>query len=190
LRALLDRVSPDENTKGGTDLGAALTHALQLFDGASGAHEAIVLVTDGEDLEGKGLQVAKTAAERGIRVYVVGMATVAGGKIPQVGANGRESFVSDEEGREVVSTLDIASLQALAHSTGAEFIAATGSATPLEDLYNQRINRLEGRTLEGTVAHVPHDRFQWFLVVALACMLVEAGLRERGRAPARSGGAA
>jgi uncharacterized protein with von Willebrand factor type A (vWA) domain len=47
--------------KGGTDIGAVLDRALGLFDGRTGAHEAIVLLTDGEDLEGKGLAVAKTA---------------------------------------------------------------------------------------------------------------------------------
>lgn len=181
LRALLERVSPDENVKGGTDLGAALNHALQLFDGRSGAHEAIVMLTDGEDLEGHGLEAARTAAERGIRVYVVGMGTEGGGKIPQVSSEGRESFVADEAGDEVISALVGDTLQAMAQASGGEYIAATRSATPLEELYIARINRLEGRDLEGGVEYLPHDRFQWFLGAAALCMLIEAGLRERRR---------
>ena len=179
LRALLERVDTAENTKGGTDLGAALGHALQLFDGRSGAHEAIVVVTDGEDLEGKGLEQAKLAAERGIRVYVVGMATEAGGKIPQADASGRESFVKDEDGREVVSSLSDATLREIAKAAGGEYLAATQSAVPLEELYLQRINRLEGRELEGGIEYVPHDRYQWFGAVALAAMVLEGALRER-----------
>lgn len=182
LRALLEDVSPEENTKGGTDLGTALLHALELFDGRSGAHEAIVMLTDGEDLEGRGLEVARTAAERGIRIYVVGMATEAGGKIPQVDEAGRETFVSDDEGREVVSALSDASLREIAGVTGGEYLAATSSPTPLEELYDLRIARIEGRELEGAVEYVPHDRFQWFLVAAFACMVVEGALRERRRA--------
>lgn len=189
LRALLDRVSAEENIKGGTDLGAALNHALQLFDGRSGAHEAIVMLTDGEDLEGKGLEAARTAAERGIRVYIVGMGTEGGGKIPQVGPDGRESFVVDENGDEVVSALVGNTLAEMAKASGGEFLAATRSATPLEELYIARINRLEGRDLEGGVEYVPHDRYQWFLVAAAACMLVEAGLRERRRARRERAGA-
>lgn len=187
LRALLERVSPDENVKGGTDLGAALNHALQLFDGRSGAHEAIVMLTDGEDLEGRGLEAARTAAERGIRVYVVGMGTEGGGKIPQVSSDGRESFVADEAGDEVISALVGDTLQAMAQASGGEYIAATRSATPLEELYIARINRLEGRDLEGGVEYLPHDRFQWFLGAAALCMLIEAGLRERRRSSRSSG---
>jgi Ca-activated chloride channel family protein len=181
LRALLERVGTEENVKGGTDLGAALSHALQLFDGRSGAHEAIVLLTDGEDLEGKGLEAARVAAERGIRVYVVGMGTEGGGKIPQLGADGRESFVVDESGQEVISALVGDTLTQIAQASGGEYIAATRSATPLEELYIARINRLEGRDLEGGVEYLPHDRFQWFLGAAALCMFVEAGLRERKR---------
>lgn len=181
LRELLERVDTEENVKGGTDLGAALNHALQLFDGRSGAHEAIVLLTDGEDLEGKGLEAARVAAERGIRVYVVGMGAEGGGKIPQIGADGRESFVTDEEGREVISALVGTTLEQIAQASGGEYLAATRSATPLEELYIARINRLEGRDLEGGVEYLPHDRFQWFLGAAALCMLIEAGLRERKR---------
>lgn len=181
LRELLERVDTEENIKGGTDLGAALNHALQLFDGRSGAHEAIVMLTDGEDLEGHGLEAARTAAERGIRVYIVGMASDGGGKIPQVDAEGRESFVTDEAGQEVVSALSGDTLAEIAHASGGEYVAATRSATPLEELYIARINRLEGRDLDGGVEYVPHDRYQWFLAAAVVCMLVEAGLRERRR---------
>lgn len=179
LRALLERVDTAENILGGTDVGAALLHALQLFDGRSGSHEAIVVLTDGEDLEGKGLEAARAAKERGIRIYVVGMATEAGGKIPQVDANGRESFVKDEDGREVVSALSDSTLREIAEASGGEYIAASQSAIPLEEVYERRINRLEGRELEGGLEYVPHDRYQWFGVVALVCMIVEGTLRER-----------
>ncbi len=187
LRALLERVTPDDNVVGGTDLGAALQRALSLFDGRTGAHEAIVLLTDGEDLSGHGLDVARAAAEAGIRIYVVGMGTGQGGKIPLVDEAGRESFLADGEGAEVISALDGSSLEQIASVTGGDYLAATRSAAPLEELYQMRISRLEGRDLQGGKEWVPHDRFQWLLVLALSCMLLESGLRERvarRRAPA------
>jgi len=181
LLALLDTLSPEENEQGGTDLGAAVTRALSMFDGRTGAHEAIVLITDGEDLEGKGLEAAKTAAQRGIRVYVVGMGTPEGGKIPLEGPDGSERFLTDREGNEVVSALDGSTLADLAHATGGEYLPAAQSVTPLEELYDKRISTLEGRELGGSEEWVPHDRFQWPLALALAGMLVEMGMRERRR---------
>jgi len=187
LKVLLDQISPEDNTVGGTDLGAALQRALGMFDGRSGAHEAIVLLTDGEDLAGEGLAAAKQAAERGIRIYVVGMGTEQGGKIP-VATDQGQAFVEDKDHQEVISALDSSSLEQIASVTGGEYLAATRTAAPLEELYQMRISRLQGREMSGGQEYVPHDRFQWLLVLTLACMLAEGGLRERVRRRARTAG--
>lgn len=179
LAGLLEHATPEDNTVGGTDLGAALGHALDLFDGRTGAHEAIILLTDGEDLEGDGLREADRASKAGIQIFVVGMGTPEGGKIPIGGEHGNVGFVVDEKGEEVVSKLSGKSLEAIAEKTGGAYLAASRSAVPLESLYNSKIQRLEGREFGGGVERVPHDRFQWFLVLAMVCMLVETGLAER-----------
>ncbi|HED64269.1 MAG TPA: VWA domain-containing protein [Planctomycetes bacterium] len=184
LEGLLDFVSPEDNRRGGTNLAAALEKGLALFDGRTGAHEAIVLLTDGEDLEGKGAEVAKEAAERGIRVFVVGIGTEAGGKIPIRDARGAESFLKGPDGEDVVTKLDGRTLRELAEGTGGAYLSTENSPTPLVDLYRARISRLEGRDVEGGRRRVPHDRYQWPLVLAVICMGLEVGLRERvaGRA--------
>lgn len=175
LAMFTNTLSSEDNLKGGTDIGGVIERALALFDGRTGAHEAIVLLTDGEDLEGHGLDAAKKAKERGIRIYVVGMATRAGGKIP----DGNKGFVRDETGKEVVSTLDEGSLRAIADESGGSYVSAENSPIPLEELYEKRIARLEGRDLAAGKERIPHDRYQWPLVLGAACMLCEAALRER-----------
>ncbi len=184
IKSFIDTLSPGDNLRGGTDLGAAIDKALELFDGRTGAHEAIVLVTDGEDLEAHGLEAAQRASERGIRVYVLGMGTSAGGKIPDDAAG----FMRDPTGKEVVSRMDPESLRRIAESAGGDFATIEMSPIPLEELYEKRIATLEGRALEGGKERIPHDRYQWPLVLAAACMLVELGLRERR--PFSAGGAA
>lgn len=186
LRALLETLTPEDNEQGGTDLGAALQRALSMFDGRSGAHEAIVVLTDGEDLEGQGLEIARTAAERGIRVFVVGMGTPEGGKIPVLRPDGREGFLTDSQGNEVISALHGESLAEIAAATGGEYLSTAQSVTPLEELYEKRVTRLEGVELGSGEEWVPHDRFQWALALAAACMLGELGLRERARRARRA----
>ena len=186
LAALLEYVTPEDNRLGGTDLAAALERALALFDGRTGSHEAIVLLTDGEDLEGQAAARADEAAERGIRVYVVGVGTQAGGKIPVVDDSGAERFLVGPDGQEVVTRLESGTLRRIAELTGADYLSTEDSPTPLEDLYRRRISRLEGRELEAGRRRIPHDRYQWSLALALGCMLAEAGLRERRGA--RGGG--
>lgn len=179
LAALLEYVDPKENRLGGTDLGSALERALSMFDGRTGAHEAIVLLTDGEDLSGRGLEMAREAADRDIRVYVVGVGTEAGSKIPVGYEQGGEGFVVDPEGEEVISRLDGSSLEAIAEATGGAYLSTERSPTPLEELYEARISRLDRRDIQGSAERVPHDRFQWTLALGLFCMLAELGLRER-----------
>jgi Ca-activated chloride channel family protein len=181
LAGLLAHVSPEDNQEGGTDLAAAIEHALALFDGRTGSHEAIVLLTDGEDLAGQAAAQAEEAAKRGIRLFVVGVGTEAGGKIPIVDKDGRSAFLKDENDQEVVTRLGRESLVALARRTGGEFLSAEESPTALEDLYRARVTRLAGREIEGGERRVPYDRFQWPLALALACLLAELGLRARSR---------
>ncbi|TAJ14563.1 MAG: VWA domain-containing protein [Planctomycetota bacterium] len=182
LARLLEPLTPDDNRQGGTNLAAAIERALALFDGRSGAHEAIVLVTDGEDLEGKGLEAATKAAERGIRTWVVGIGTAAGGKIPLSARDGREGYLTDADGKDVVTQLAGTSLERLATSTGGDYLSTEQSPTPLEDLYKLRIQRLETRALEQGLVRIPHDRYQWFLLPGLALALLAALIGER-RAP-------
>jgi len=176
LTHFIETLSPADNMRGGTHVGGALERALELFDGRTGSHEAICLLTDGEDLEGEGLAVAEVAAQRGIRVYVVGMGTSGGGKIPLGGG-----FVRDETGQEVVSVLQGDTLRAIAETTGGEYLSAEASPFPLEELYGKRISKLDARDLWAGKVRVPHDRYQWPLVLALACMVTGFGMRERRR---------
>lgn len=182
LTGLLAHVTPDDNQKGGTDLAAALGRALALFDGRTGAHEAIVLLTDGEDLGGQASAQAEEAAKRGIRVFVVGIGTEAGGKIPVVASGGRSGFLEDENGQEVVTRLERETLVNLAARTGGDYLSAEEAPTALEDLYRSRITRLSGREIEGGERRVPYDRFQWPLALALLCLALELLVRVQRRA--------
>ncbi|MFM7281235.1 MAG: hypothetical protein ACKO32_05585, partial [Planctomycetia bacterium] len=125
-----------------------------------------------------GLEWAKKARERGIRIYLVGMATAAGGKIPLPRQQG---FLRDEAGREVVSMLDGSSLERIAKESDGAFLSMENAPFPLEEIYNKRISRLEGRELEAGKERIPHDRYQWPLVLSAACLLASMGLRERRR---------
>jgi Ca-activated chloride channel family protein len=171
----LDGVDPGDHALGGTDLAAALNDALDLFDGRTGANEAIVLVTDGEDHGGRGLEVALEAARRGIAVHVLGVGTQAGGKIPM--PNG--GWVRGPDGQEVVSRLASETLQEVARVTGGRYVGVEGAVLGLERLYREGISTLEGQVYDQGMERIPHDRFQWPLVLAIVCMAVSMLLNER-----------
>ena len=184
VRYFLERLSPEDNRRGGTDLGAALNLALERFNGG-GSSEAVVLVTDGEDLTGEALAAAEVARERGVRVHVLGMGTAGGGKVP----DGEGGFVVDPDavaGRgEVVSQLRSESLQAIADATGGIYLEARGRVLPLEELYRRAIATMEGRDIVDGKERVPRDRYQWPLALALLLLLVEGAALDTTRSRAR-----
>jgi Ca-activated chloride channel family protein len=59
--------------KGGTALAAAVDVGLEALEGREGKHQAIVLITDGEDHEGKVKEATAHASERGVKIFTVGL---------------------------------------------------------------------------------------------------------------------
>lgn len=171
---LLAGADPWSVRRGGTDLGAAVDAALALLEGATGAHEAIVLLTDGEDLSGSGLEAARRARARGIAVHAVGFGTELGSKIPVDGG-----FLRDPLGAEVVSRLEPSSLRRLAGETGGLFLDASKEKEPLRRLYDGRLAAIEGRRVAGEPGR--ETLFQWPLLLALGLFLAESALGERRR---------
>src|ERR1700760_1109759 len=83
--------------RGGTDLSSAI-HSAELALGKSdGLFRAMVLLTDGEDLEEDAVAAAKEAASYGIRIFTVGIGTKEGSTIP-LDSNGQE-LLRDRNGQ-------------------------------------------------------------------------------------------
>src|SRR5207244_10689452 len=110
----LDAVDVGIIPRGGTALAEAIDTSLAAFEGRQGSHQAVVLITDGEDHEGKVKEAAKRAADRGVKIYTVGLGTAEGELIP--GESG--SYVKDRAGQVVKSRLDEEKLKEVAVDTG------------------------------------------------------------------------
>lgn len=123
---------PWDVTRGGTDLPAALEAARVALQGRGGPG-AIVVLSDGEDLGGRDAAAVIGALQsEGIAVHALGLGTRRGAKIPDGGA-----FVTDREGREVVSVLDPRTLARIADATGGTYRSAREGG--LLDLYRDAI---------------------------------------------------
>lgn len=105
--------------RGGSDPGAAILRALALLE-RGGRPGSIVLLGDGEDFVGNGAAAAARAAAAGHAVHAFGVGDPAGSKIP-VEVDGREAFLRDGDGAEVVSRLEPGNLQAIAAAGGGRF---------------------------------------------------------------------
>ncbi|HQJ09108.1 MAG TPA: VWA domain-containing protein [Deltaproteobacteria bacterium] len=66
----------------GTDLGAGIDTSCRAFDFASSTDKVIILITDGEDNEGRGVEAAAKAASKGVKIYVFGIGSGQGAPVP------------------------------------------------------------------------------------------------------------
>lgn len=181
FRGLLDEVDTDTVKTGGTDLAAALRKALDVADTDNAATTAVLLLTDGEDLAGAGQQAATELHDKAIVVYSVGYGSAMGSKIT-VDAAGKEEFLRDRDGNEVVSRMDPESLRALAAVTGGEFVRAEAMALPLNEIHQKRLLPMEKRSYEAGEEAGKQARYQWVLLPLLVLLLFEiamAGGRHR-----------
>jgi Ca-activated chloride channel family protein len=165
--------------RGGTSLAAAIETSLAGFEGRQAEHQALVIITDGEDLGGNLDEAIKQATERGVKIYTVGIGTAEGELIPLEGGG----FVKDRKGQVVKSRLDETTLQKIANDTGGAYLHATDTAFGLAELYRDYIATMEKRELASTLERRFEHRFQWPLVIAFLLLLLEPVIGERRPAP-------
>ncbi len=178
LEQLMDQLGPESTRRGGTNLGAALRSALALLSPEGAKSQAILLLTDGEDLEGQGQAEAARARSRGIRVHAIGYGTTPGSRVPSADGSG---FIKDERGQPVLSKMDAQGMRKLARSTGGVFVPAEGMAMPLVEVFNKRILPMDQRSYEGQERRRRIARYQWFLLPGMILLFASFLLSGRRR---------
>ncbi len=181
FRESLDAIDVGIIPRGGTNLSAAIEAGLAAFEGRQGSHQAIVLITDGEALEGTAADAVKLATERGVKIFTVGIGTAEGELIPVE----RGGYLKDRKGQVVKSRLDEEGLQKIALDTGGVYLHSGGADFGLDRLYREHIAIMEKRKLESRMEKRYEHRFQIPLLLALGLLLAESLLGEKRRAPRR-----
>lgn len=173
----------DQNTVSvqGTSLSAAIEAAQRAFEQKEKKHKVLLLLTDGEDHEGRAIEAAEDARKDGIKIYTVGIGNPAGEPIPILDRKGNQvGFKKDENGEVIVSRLDEMTLQKISLETGGKYYHATAGEMELDRIFEE-ISRLEKKELEGTLVTHYDDRYQWPLLLALVLVVGEFFVSERKR---------
>ena len=171
----------DTNTipKGGTDIAAAIRLAIQAFGKGETMSRALVLMTDGEELDESGVEAAKEAATAGIRIYTIGFGSAYGSLIPIKNEDGRNDFVRDENGRPVNSKLDAARLNEIAQATGGFYLPYGQDAASL--IYNKGILPMDEEENGTLTSRKPIECYGWPVTVALLLLMLWTVLGEGRR---------
>jgi len=180
VKMFLAGAGPDMVSKQGTAIGAAISLAARSFTGSSEElsgdrvrpSQAIVVITDGENHEDDAVGEAKAAAEKGIKIYTVGLGDPNGVPIPM--RPGSSSTRRDKDGQVVVSKLNDKLLKEVAAAGNGAYIAGDRINSLVDEL-----EQLEKGELNSRVFSEFAERFQYFAGFALLFLFLESIIRSR-----------
>ncbi|MCH2102023.1 MAG: VWA domain-containing protein [Planctomycetes bacterium] len=171
--SLIAIANPSAVRRGGTDLAAALQAAREALDSESDRAQAIVLLTDGEDLEGRALAMIGEW-QNPIPIHAVGYGTMTGSKIV-VQERGRSNFLIDREGRDVVTALDARNLRELGIRTAGSYRDALDDPELLA--LRNRLQKDATRLASIDDLGRRGSRFAWPLLLAFLCLVFGGRMR-------------
>jgi Ca-activated chloride channel family protein len=182
------QLEPNDMPVGGTATARALEAAREVFarDPKSKDHmRVVVLVTDGEDLEGDPVSVAESCAREGTRIDVVQIGGRAPEVVPEVGADGKVHGVRhDDEGKTLTTQLSAegeAQLARVAQTSGGAIVRAEHGDTGIDQVARE-LRKVMREELSEKVETVYAEEYAWPLGIAVVLLLLDALL---GDAPRR-----
>ncbi len=177
--AAIDELDTDIIPKGGTNIAEAIRLAMKAFGKGEGQTRALVVLTDGEELDADGIAAARAAHEEGVRIFTVGVGSAEGSLIPIRDDSGRQDFVRDQAGKPVQSRLDASRLSEIATAGGGfyEVLQANTAAV----IFEKGILPMETTERGSMASRQPLEKYQWPLGIGMGLMVIWLLVGERRR---------
>ena len=177
----LDDVDASVLPIGGTSLAKAIYKSIESYEGGKKEEKILIVITDGEDLEGGLDRAIAKARSDGVKIFCVGIGSAEGELIPIPGKYGKPGFLKDENGNVVRTRLTEGPLEKMAIDTGGMYIRATGAEFGLDLMYEEKLSKLQKREFKARRERRYFDRFQLPLIFAIFLLFLEAVIGDRKR---------
>ena len=174
-KMFLETISPSMMSVQGTDVAEAINLSMRSFTQQEDVSRAIFVITDGEDNEARGVEAAKQAASKGIRVYVLGIGNPGGAPIPIPGTG---QYIIDDEGNTVISKLSEEMCREIATAGNGSYIYVDNSSSAQKKL-SEQVDRLAKAKMESQIYSEYDEQFQGFILIGLVLLLLDVFLLER-----------
>lgn len=166
----LNQVTPALIKRQGTNVGDAIDLACRSFSDNEKIGKAIVLITDGENHEGGAEEAARRAAEQGIKVYVMGIGTTKGGRIPTGKAG---DFLRDREGNIVVTKLNEPMAQSIAAAGNGTYIRVDNTNSA-QELIEGELEKLTKDDVKSEVYTKFREQFVPIAILVLILLMADS----------------
>jgi Ca-activated chloride channel family protein len=169
-KLFLDIIDPENMPRPGTDISRAVEAAASLFNAREQGSKALLLVTDGDNLEGDPAAATARAARAGIRIFAVGVGTLEGSTVPESNTS-TTTYKKDQDDKIVISRLAERLLLVMARATDGRYFR---SESVNLDALAAALEQLQKKQITGGEYVEYEERYQYFLLAAF--ILTFAGL--------------
>ncbi|HEY6867854.1 MAG TPA: VWA domain-containing protein [Candidatus Eisenbacteria bacterium] len=167
-KLFLDIIDPANMPRPGTNIQNAVEAATSLFDPGDETSKAIVLVTDGDNLDGDPAQATRVAVENHVRLFAVGVGTPEGSTVPDAQGPGT-SYKKDADGKVVVSRLGERTLLLMAKATDGRYFRSESINL---DALTDALGQIQKKAIGGGEFVEYEERYQGFLLIAFVLLFV------------------
>ena len=181
VRDSLQELDTDIIPRGGTNLADAITAADEAFGKGESEHRALIIFSDGEELEANAVEAARARKDR-FHIFTVGLGSAEGALIPvSDGKGGGTEFVRDEQGQYVKSKLDERRMREVAEASGGFYVHLQNGPAEMQQIVRDGLGKMKEHETDARFSRVPIERYQWPLGAAIAAMAAALLLGERRR---------
>lgn len=167
-KMFLQSISPSLIATQGTDIAQAIRLSMNSFTQDRNIGKAIILITDGEDHEGGGVEAAEDAHKKGINVFILGVGSARGAPIPMEGGG----YMTDNTGETVITALNEQMCQEVARAGKGTYIHVDNNSDAQKRL-DHELDKLQHGETESVVYSEYDEQFQAFGILALLLLLIE-----------------
>lgn len=167
----LQAAGPDAIRSQGTDIGGALELAGRIFEKRNMTTRVVLLVTDGEDFEGRIDDALDDLTRKDVKVYAASVGYGSGAPVP-LNVNAPGEYVRDYKGGNVVSKANAGILKDIAGKTGGRYFDLNSGFSGIVRMKADL--GLERRSSNG-IRFVTEkiERYQLFAVLTLLLLFLE-----------------
>jgi len=170
----VNEIETDMVSKQGTNIGEALLNSARMYSKAKNS-KLLLLVTDGENHEGRIDEALKTLKSTNIQLAILGLGTKQGGYVPNDPYKPEFGYKILENGKKVVSKLNPKMLAQIAQKANGFAVTSTSSFPDLEKIVNQIRNLKTGES-EVSDVEVKENWIQLPLLLGILSLLFYLGL--------------
>ena len=172
-KMFLQQIDPSLIATQGTDLARAIELSMHSFTQQEKVGKAIIVITDGEDHEGRAIEAAKEAHKKGINVFILGVGDPKGAPIP----TGDGGYMTDNTGQTVMTALNETMCREVAKAGSGVYIHVDNTSEAQTRLNNSLAKLQKGET-ESVIYSEYDEQFQAVGLLVLFLLIVEVCVLE------------